>query len=415
MPLPDNLGRFLAVPAGFAMEDRGLRGIASRAAGAFFAAAAGLLVSCTGLDGGPALGPALPSTPQAASGDVIGGSGVRVALLLPKSASGNAGSVAQAFRNAAELAMRDFPNAGIQLTAYDTSGTPEGAQLAINRALAENSEIVLGPVFSNTVRAVTPAARRAGVPIVAFSSDISAAGQGVYLLSFLPRNDIERIVSFAGQRGRRSFAALLPATAYGSTVEATFREAVGRVGGRVVAIERYEANEGDIRAKAAAIAQAAPQIDALLVPDAGEPPILMAQALAEGGASSGKVQLLGSGQWDNPAILNNPALAGAWFPAPTKEAFDAFAQRYQAAYGSPPPRNATLAYDATVLAAGLVRQFGSDRFSQSVMTNSSGFTGIDGVFRFHPSGVNERRLAVYEVTGSGARIADPAPRSFTGS
>ncbi|HEX2255743.1 MAG TPA: penicillin-binding protein activator, partial [Afifellaceae bacterium] len=102
-------------------------------------------------------------------------------------------------------------------------------------------------------------------------------------------------------------------------------------------------------------------------------------------------------------------------PAPTREAFEAFAQRYQAAFGSPPPRNATLAYDATVLAAGLVRQFGNDRFSQSVMTNSSGFAGVDGVFRFLPSGINERRLAVYEVTGSGVRVLDPAPRSFTGS
>lgn len=400
--------------------ERGLRGgrlsaALRRAAGLFGAAAAGLLVACAEMGPGQTFGPATPSGPQAASGEVIGGSGVRVALLLPKSATGNAGNVAQAFRNAAELAIRDFPSAGIQVTAYDTRGTPEGAQLAINRALADNSEIVLGPVFSNAVQAVTPAARRAGVPIVAFSSDTSVAGPGAYLLSFLPRNDVERIVSFAGQRGRRSFAALLPDNAYGSVVEASFRETVGRAGGRVVAIERYQANQADIRAKAAAIVQAAPQIDALLVPDAGEPPILMAQALAEAGTSGERLQLLGSGQWDNPAILNNPALAGAWFPAPTKEAFEAFAQRYQSAYGSPPPRNATLAYDATVLSAGLVRQFGNERFSQSVMTNPSGFTGIDGVFRFRPSGLNERRLTVYEVTGSGARVLDPAPRSFTGT
>jgi ABC-type branched-subunit amino acid transport system substrate-binding protein len=400
--------------------ERGLRGATLSAAprwaaGLFGAAVAGLLVACAQMGTGPSFGPVSPTAPQPASGEVIGGSGVRVALLLPKSAAGNAGTVAQAFRNAAELAMRDFPSAGIQVTAYDTGGTPEGAQLAINRALADNSEIALGPLFSNAVQAVTPAARRAGVPVVAFSSDISVAGSGTYLLSFLPRSDIERIVSFAGQRGRRSFAALLPDNAYGSVVEASFRETAARAGGRVVSVQRYEANEADIRAKAAALVQTASQIDALLVPDAGEPPILMAQALAEAGVSGERLQLLGSGQWDNPAILNNPALSGAWFPAPTREAFDAFAQRYQAAYGSPPPRNAALAYDATVLAAGLVRQFGANRFTQGVMTNPSGFTGIDGVFRFLPSGINERRLAVYEVTGTGARIVDPAPRSFTGS
>jgi ABC-type branched-subunit amino acid transport system substrate-binding protein len=387
----------------------------ARAGGLLAAAAAGLLVACAEMGTGQLFGPATSPAPQATSGDVIGGSGVRVALLLPSSAGGNAGNVARAFRNAAELAMRDFPQAGIQLTAYDTAGTPEGAQSAFNRALTDNSEMVLGPVFSNAVQAVVPPARRAGVPIVAFSSDVSIAGPGVYLLSFLPRNDIQRIVSFAGQRGRRSFAALLPDNAYGAVVEAAFRESVGQAGGRVVAIERYQPNDSDIRAKAGAIAGRAAEIDALLVPDGGSTPAAVAQALATAGGSRERLQLLGSGQWDAPEIVNNQALAGAWFPAPTREAFDAFAQRYRAAYGSPPPRNATLAYDATVLAAGLVRQFGNDRFSPSVMTNPSGFAGVDGVFRFLRSGVNERRLAVYEVTGSGVRVLDPAPRSFTGS
>ena len=41
--------------------------------------------------------------------------------------------------------------------------------------------------------------------------------------------------------GKRSFAALIPETAYGNAVEAQFREAVARKGARVVAIERYPA------------------------------------------------------------------------------------------------------------------------------------------------------------------------------
>ncbi|HEX2257532.1 MAG TPA: penicillin-binding protein activator, partial [Afifellaceae bacterium] len=241
----------------------------ARGAGLLAVAMAGLLAACAELGTGQMFGPVAPAAPQAASGQVIGGSGVRVALLLPSGASGNAGNVARAFRNAADLAMRDFPQAGIQVTAYDTAGTPEGAQTAISRALSDNTEIVLGPVFSNTVQAVTPAARRAGVPVVAFSSDVSIAGPGVYLLSFLPRNDIQRIVAFAGQRGRRSFAALLPDNAYGSVVEAAFRESVARAGGRVVAVERYQANDADMRAKAQALAGRAAQIDALLVPDGG--------------------------------------------------------------------------------------------------------------------------------------------------
>jgi ABC-type branched-subunit amino acid transport system substrate-binding protein len=125
-----------------------------------------------------------------------------------------------------------------------------------------------------------------------------------------------------------------------------------------------------------------------------------------------KVRLLGSGQWADTRILTNPALVGGWFPAPTEEGFQSFSRKYQAAYGAAPPRNATLAYDATVLAAGLVRKFGANRFDNSVLTSSNGFAGVDGIFRFLPSGQTERRFAVYEVTGTGARLIDPAARRF---
>jgi hypothetical protein len=105
-------------------------------------------------------------------------------------------------------------------------------------------------------------------------------------------------------------------------------------------------------------------------------------------------------------------LVGGWYPAPIKLGFEDFARKYRAAFGSPPPRNATLAYDATVLAVGLVRQYGADGFKQSALTSPNGFAGVDGLFRFLPSGLTERRYAVYELTGSGARIVSPAATTF---
>jgi branched-chain amino acid transport system substrate-binding protein len=62
--------------------------------------------------------------------------------------------------------------------------------------------------------------------------------------------------------------------------------------------------------------------------------------------------------------------------------------------------------------ARLVQTYGPERFSEQVLTNSSGFGGTDGVFRFRPDGTNERGLAVMQVTPGGAQIVSPAPRSF---
>jgi ABC-type branched-subunit amino acid transport system substrate-binding protein len=354
------------------------------------------------------------SGPAAKSGaaEVIGTGGVRVAMLLPKSSGGNGADTARAFRNAAELAMTDFPNAGIQIVIYDTRGTPAGAQAAVSAALRDGAEFVLGPVFAGEVSAVAPIARQAGKPVVAFSSDASVAGPGVYLLSFLPSDDVNRIVSYSASQGRRSFAAMLPANAYGAVAEAAFRSSVAAAGGRILAIQSYNPDQNDIRAKASTIAQIAPQIDALLIPDAGDVVPTIAAELAADGITRDRVKFLGSGQWDDARVLNNAALVGSWFPAPVRQGFDEFARKYQAAYGRVPPRNATLAYDATVLAAGLVRQYGGARFDNTVLTSPNGFAGIDGIFRFLPSGLTQRRLAVYELTGAGARVVSPAAQSF---
>ena len=79
-----------------------------------------------------------------------------------------------------------------------------------------------------------------------------------YLLSFLPEFDVNRIVDYAARTGKRSFAALVPDNAYGNVVEAAFKQAVGRRGGRVVAFEKYGADRSDAGADGGAIARLPP-------------------------------------------------------------------------------------------------------------------------------------------------------------
>ena len=114
-------------------------------------------------------------------------------------------------------------------------------------------------------------------------------------------------------------------------------------------------------------------------------------------------------------MLRLPALQGAWFAAPDNAGFNAFAQRYKAKFNLDPLRLASLAHDAVSLAAALARAQGAQRFSQSVLTNASGFNGVDGVFRFHPEGPNDRGLAVMQISAGAASVVGPAPQRFAGS
>ena len=172
----------------------------------------------------------------------VGTGQVKVGLILPLSAAGNAGVAAQSMKNAAEMALAEFQNPNIQLLIKDDAGSPQGAQQGTQQALDEGAEIILGPLFALSVPATAQLTRARGVSVIAFSTDSSVAGRGVYLLSFLPESDVNRIVEYAASTGKRSFAALLPDNAYGNVVEAAFKQAVGRRGGRIVAFEKYGAD-----------------------------------------------------------------------------------------------------------------------------------------------------------------------------
>ena len=339
----------------------------------------------------------------------VGNGQVRVALLLPLSAGGNAGVAAQSMKNASEMALAEFLNPNLQLLIKDDAGSPQGAQQAAQQAIDEGAEIILGPLFAASVPSVAQVARGRGISVIAFSTDSSVAGRGVYLLSFLPESDVNRIVEYAAAVGKKSFAAMLPENAYGNVVEAAFKQAAPRRGGRVVVFEKYSADRTTV---ARNVAQALVSADALLLADDGEAVVATADALAAAGADLKRVQLLGTGLWDNPRVFSSSALEGGLYAAPDPAGFRAFATRYRNKYGGEPVRTATLAYDAVALVAALSRTQGGKRFATEVLLNSSGFAGIDGLFRFKPDGTNERGLAVMRVTSKGPTPVAGSPRSF---
>jgi branched-chain amino acid transport system substrate-binding protein len=349
------------------------------------------------------------------TGAAIGTGEVKAGLILPLTASGNAGIAGQSMRNAAEMAVAEFNSPNIQLLVKDDGGTADAARQSAQQALDEGAEIILGPLFAQSVSVVGQVARSRNIPVIAFSTDTNVASGGVYLLSFLPESDVDRIVQYAAATGKRSFAALIPDNPYGTVVEAAFKQAVARRNGQLVALERYPHDPAGAAAPIKTVAQAAVRADALFIPDGGDTVPGIVAGLANGGVNLKKVQLLGTGLWDDQRISSNPSLDGGWYAAPDGAGYRGFAERDRARYRQEPTRTATLAYDAVALIAALVKTQGAQRFSTAVLTNPSGFTGIDGLFRFRADGTNERGLAVLKVTPSGSQIIAPPPKSFGAS
>lgn len=359
----------------------------------------------------------------AVSTTVPGASSVRpsakIALVLPLSAPGELGVLAKAMKQAAELALFEHDNPGLQLLVKDDKGTPDGARAAAEVALNEGAEIVLGPLLAAAVEAVRPVASKAGKVVIAFSNDRRVAGNGVHLLSYIPDHDVERIVSFAAQRGDRRFAALVPDDDYGRIVEAALARAVTETGGRLVAIERYVSNGTGMLEPARRLSttlQSAPDAAdgrlALLLPGAAEQLASLGPLLTYTGLDVARVRLLGTAGWDQVDLGRDKAFVGAFYPGPDRSGWTAFATKFSSVFGTKPPRLASLAFDAMGVAIALAADRTSSRLTSATIMRPEGFRGVDGALRFMPDGTARRGLAVYEVQAMGTAIVDPpAPPS----
>ena len=202
----------------------------------------------------PEAGPAGPQQQPLA----VGTGQVKVGLILPLSAAGNAGVAAQSMKNAAEMALAEFQNPNIQLLIKDDGGSPQGAQQGTQQALDEGAEIILGPLFAPSVPATAQLTRARGVSVIAFSTDSSVAGRGVYLLSFLPESDVNRIVDYAASIGKTILRGAVARQCLwqcgGGRVQAGGRPQ----GGRIVAFEKYGADRAARGAHGGAVARLRP-------------------------------------------------------------------------------------------------------------------------------------------------------------
>jgi len=347
---------------------------------------------------------------QPLAGTNLGTGPVRVALILPLTQGSGPSAIGTSLRNAAELALADVNDTSLTVLLKDDRSTPDGAREAARAALSEGAELFIGPLFANNVKEVGAVAKSGNRPVIGFSTDSSAAQPGVYLLSFLIESQVDRVVGFAADKGKKSFAAMVPESDYGNVALAEFQQMAASKGVRVMAIERYK--PGGAAAAATKIAALGNQIDALFLPEQADALGAVGPALEAAGLSGKKIQILGTGVWNDARVLKQPALQGAWFAAPENAGFNAFAARYKAKYGSDPARVASLTYDAVSLAAALARTQGGQRFATSTLLSSTGFNGADGVFRFRQDGLNDRVLAVLQVGSGSASVVSPAPKSF---
>lgn len=335
---------------------------------------------------------------------------VRIALLLPL--SGTNQKLGESMLDAAELAIADIGKKNLVLLPLDSGKDAASAVSAMNQAIAKKADIVLGPLFGASTAAIAPIAQQANMNVISFSNEKKLAGPNIFLLGFAPDEQVKRIVSYTLQKGLKRFSGYAPDSEYGKLVMGEFQKDVIAGGGNIGFSDFYKSSS-EARIDLSKAATITPEnTQSAFIPEGGSRLAEISAIIAKNSNEKGKIQLIGSGQWDDPSILSAPDVIGGWFAGAPPKLHADFETHFNQVYHYVPGRISSLAYDGVALVAHLAGGPSGANFSKAAITNPRGFMGVNGIFRFREDGICERGLSVLQVTPAGFEEIDPAPESF---
>lgn len=371
----------------------------------------------------------------------------RVGMLLPL--TGKASKQGEGLRNAALMALEDVNNPNILLQFFDTKSTASGARIAVENALNQKSQLIIGPLMAEEVKAISEKARNKNVPIIAFSTNNDVLQKGVYSLGLLVDEQVDRIVTYAAKKGKKDFALLVPDNNTGIAVSKAAVLSAQNNGVNIVSITFYtpdtsdfsevikgmtnyekrservkkiktsltaKAEKGDENA-AKILARLKPidtlgdvEFDAVIIPEHGTRLKSAVAMLGYYDVSAPKVKIMGTSVWESSKLNNESNLIGGWYPALSRSHSTYFANKYSQIFKETPNCIYSFAYDAVALASAIAK--GRQDEIEKAITNPDGYIGINGAFRIFGDGTNQHSLDIIEVKRSGDEVIEPAPKKF---
>lgn len=352
------------------------------------------------------LKPALPQKKQ--------GEQTLVALLLPFSGSGQ--EVGKSIMDAAKLALFDLKAQNIVLRPYDTGADANQVITQAENAIRDGAEVFLGPVFSQSTRAITPLAQQANIPVLSLSNTPEIANHGVYPLGFNPGAQTKFLTEYLVEKGYKKIAILAPNTRYAQLAVESLKQ-----GAHHATITRevyYDRSTTRFEEHIQALLGIAPGhtpnpkdiMDAIFIPERADKLTQIVEVLGHQGVDFKKIKIFGPDILKEADAHKEILLKGALFAAPDSVEREKFRKRFIDTYHYEPSEIATIAYDTIALITSFTKE--GLKVSNEALTQKEGFNGIDGPFKLNVHGEVERRYAIFEVDQGAARIIVPPSRHF---
>ena len=373
----------------------------------------------------------------------------RVAVLLPL--TGVAAKQGQGLKKATMLALEDVKNPNLILQYYDTKSSESGARIAAENAISQQSNLIVGPLMSSEVQAISNETIYKGVPVIAFSTSQEILQPTIYTLGLLVEEQVNRIITYAAEnKNKKHFALLLPDNSNGIAVaKAALKSAqINNVNITVVGfyppstsnfsniikdMTDYErrsgnlnklknslqtqANRGNVPARNALERLASKEsigaikFDAVIIPESGAKLVSAISMFSYYDAAYPQVQFLGTSVWENSNLNNESMVAKSLYPSLSRPHSAYFANKYSSTFAESPSVLYSFAYDAIALANELSKQDTDDL--NSAITSPEGYAGINGSFRLFEDGSNQHSLNIMEVRPTGDVAVDVVSHKFS--
>ena len=339
----------------------------------------------------------------------------QIALLVPFESDVPEWDVlATNLENGAKLAMGDLGISQHRVKVYATGGNRRQAEQAMLAALDDGADVVLGPAFSFTTRAVASLPEARDVPIFSFSNDLEVAGGNVTILGQSFENLADRLVSHAVQNNMKTAVVVSENTRSGVAARNALLAAADRHGQIIADVVNHEFSQmgivGAIGQVEASVHEHFPNIIYFTSNSAGALPVIT-RLLDDRQLRDDGILYAGISRWDIPgAALKLSAFQGALFPLPDPVLINRFSTRYEERYGTLPHPFASLGYDGVALVHALStnRRLADRHRARKVIA----VRGSTGELRLLPDGSTTRYLVIGTIVDEQLEIVRDLPISM---